>query len=142
MSANQVSTVPSGQEVFDTVVNHLRAQGKRALNQNGICSYRTSDGLKCAFGILIRDDEYFPGMETMNASIILGNSQLFSPLVEFVLHENQLKPLRERLLSHRRLIQRLQNVHDTSDTFSWENSFEIIASCEELVYTPPVASDA
>jgi hypothetical protein len=41
------SSIPSSQEVFDTVVNHLRAQGKQALNAKGVCAYRTPDGLVC-----------------------------------------------------------------------------------------------
>lgn len=45
------------QEIFETVANHLFSQGQMATNGLGACSYR-SDGLKCAVGVLIPDNEY------------------------------------------------------------------------------------
>ena len=45
------------QEIFETVAKHLFSQGHRAKNKDGLCSYR-SDGLKCAVGVLIPDNEY------------------------------------------------------------------------------------
>ena len=42
-------------KIFDTVVAHLKAQGKQAKNITGSCSYLTQDGLKCAIGCLIPD---------------------------------------------------------------------------------------
>jgi hypothetical protein len=65
-------TIPNlKQEVFDIVSNHLLTQMKRSsvafqtpqkYNHEN-CKYRTSDGLKCAAGILIPDDQYDPKME-------------------------------------------------------------------------------
>ena len=45
----------NAQEIFDTVVRHLHAQGRPALDSLGDCRYRTVDGLKCAVGGLIPD---------------------------------------------------------------------------------------
>jgi hypothetical protein len=50
------------QQTYDTVLAHLLAQGKRASTDSG-CKYRTSDGLKCAAGCLIPDEQYQPAME-------------------------------------------------------------------------------
>lgn len=36
------------QEVFDKVVAHLRAQGRKAVNERGDCVYHAPDGTKCA----------------------------------------------------------------------------------------------
>lgn len=55
------------QEVFDTALNHMRQQGKRAGGKYG-CSYRTPDGLKCAVGALIPDENYDPEIEGLTAN--------------------------------------------------------------------------
>lgn len=52
----------NGQEVFDTVLEHLRTKGVQCM-ENGECSYRDADGLKCAIGALIDDANYHPIME-------------------------------------------------------------------------------
>lgn len=51
------------QEIFDTVVRHLAAQGRQALGPSGACRYRAPNGDKCAIGCLIADDEYRPEIE-------------------------------------------------------------------------------
>ena len=54
----------TNQELFDTVVNHLVAQGRPAMdNSSGDCFYRDGLGRKCAIGCLIPDDKYHTGME-------------------------------------------------------------------------------
>lgn len=52
----------TAQSIFDTVAWHLIKQGRPAWAKNGSggCMYRTPDGLKCAIGCLIADDEYRP----------------------------------------------------------------------------------
>jgi hypothetical protein len=61
-------TIPdSKQEIFDIISNHLLTQMKRsdAPGPKGInlCKYLNPDGLKCAAGILIPNDQYDPEME-------------------------------------------------------------------------------
>ncbi len=55
------------QEVFNTVVTHLFAQGRRASNPDDGCFYRTPEGLKCAVGVLIPDALYRPDLEGTTA---------------------------------------------------------------------------
>lgn len=44
----------TNQEIFDTCLTHLRAQGRRSIDPiSGFCVYRGPDGLKCAIGALI-----------------------------------------------------------------------------------------
>lgn len=50
------------QELFDKVVAHLRKQGVKSV-ENGRCRYRTAEGLKCAIGILIKDEDYSTELE-------------------------------------------------------------------------------
>ena len=95
-----LKTLPQAiaQEVFDQVKNHLLTQNKKSLLPNEIrylgngCAYRGENGLKCAVGCLIGDDEYTSGIEGMEwASIATGR----------------------RILNHKNMIIDLQNAHDT-----------------------------
>lgn len=45
------------QEIFDQVARHLVKQGVRAYS-GGSCKYRSADGLMCAVGCLMSDEEY------------------------------------------------------------------------------------
>ena len=45
------------QEVLDFVADKLFEQGEPSM-ENGTCMYRTEDGLKCAAGWLIPDEQY------------------------------------------------------------------------------------
>ena len=51
------------QEIFDTVVTHLRGMEKPSAYGDGSCAYRGMDGAKCAAGVLIPDEIYSPEME-------------------------------------------------------------------------------
>ena len=64
------------QDIFDTVVRHLRAQKQRALEKHGMdmCAYRAPDGLKCAIGCLIPDELYDPLFEGKSAFWLLTNN--------------------------------------------------------------------
>ncbi len=70
------------QEMFNMVVTHLRAQGRRAQIANGLCRYRTDTGLKCAIGCLIPDELYSPWLENSLTSDLLsrpGLRELLTP---------------------------------------------------------------
>ena len=120
------------QEVFDTVVNHLRKQGVKAQRQSEgstfeddkFCAYRADGGLSCAAGCLIHDDEYRAWME---------NTQ-FRGLLSMKLTPASLK---ERLLPHINLIADLQTTHDCYEVNQWEGRFKDTAAIHRLVYTPP-----
>lgn len=48
------------QEFFDQAVGGVIRQGRRSVAENGKCLYRGPNGLKCAVGHCISDDEYDP----------------------------------------------------------------------------------
>lgn len=57
----------TAQEIFDKVATHLLKQGRKAeATTNGSCKYRTDDGLKCAAGCLIPDEEYSVSFECIS----------------------------------------------------------------------------
>lgn len=111
------------QEIFDTVVRHLIKQGRPAMApkvptpndpSKTTCVYRAPGGLKCAYGVLLHDDEYRPffDLETMSVES---------------LHNRGLLPSRH--IPHVRLLQALQDAHDTSgDDGGTRFSFGLLAS--------------
>lgn len=56
------------QEAFDTMLAHIRKQGKPAMSMEGICLYR-KDGLKCAVGAVIPDSLYQADFDTAEWSL-------------------------------------------------------------------------
>jgi hypothetical protein len=45
------------QEVFNKVWDHIITQGKPSLSDKGMCRYRGSNGLQCAAGIFLTDEQ-------------------------------------------------------------------------------------
>jgi len=127
----------NNQEIFDTVVNHLRAQGRKSINESsGVCLYRGPDGTKCAAGILIPDELYKPEMEGNNFGFLISNMtrdrgefQYSHELAEMFLDTNT-----------RYFISLLQSTHDSYDIKDWEKRFANLAREFALVYTPPEAT--
>jgi hypothetical protein len=100
----------NAQEVFDFVATHLLKQNKKAESQQYInsCLYRTQDGLKCAVGCIIADDEYFYEMEGKSVRTVLPNST-----------EN----------IHFTLLLELQKIHDKPKfTAYWNNDLHELAN--------------
>lgn len=58
------------QEIFDTVVTKLKAQGRVAKMPNGACMYRTADGRACGIGLLLPDDRVPNGGSILS---LIGN---------------------------------------------------------------------
>jgi hypothetical protein len=104
------------QEIFDTVSKHLFDQGKRSLD-NIHCRYYADDGLKCAVGILIPEDQYFEDMDK-------GNKSIKRLLLEYAdkfpkwMHENV------------ELLCDLQNAHDK--WYNWEHQDIMEKSLEDI----------
>ena len=114
------------QEVFDQVVNHLLTQRKQCktmtfersdyfeLPSGGICAYRNGEGLKCAAGCFIADDEYkesFEGQKWMN------------------LVDRGCVPL-----EHSRLITDVQYIHDEKNPEDWDEYLKSYAKNYSLEY--------
>jgi hypothetical protein len=113
----------NNQEIFGKIVNHLRKQNQKCMDDEGQCLYRNNKGLKCAAGILIDDDEYVPDMEL----------KLFKDLIgKFKLKYNYIG---EQIS----LINYLQMIHDETSIDRWERGFKNCAAQYKLKYAPPAA---
>lgn len=101
-----LKTLPeaTAQEVFDQVARHLLAQNAKSRSADNFCAYRGADGLKCAAGCLIADDEYQPGFDFHQGAgsgwLRLGSSMLVPT-------------------THQTLISDLQRVHDHFEPDEW-----------------------
>lgn len=115
------------QEVFDTVVDHLRKQNyERSVNDNDRCMYQGNDGLKCAVGCLIPDELYDPNLEAKDAlqvCHILGSK--WPPA------------------QHADLLHALQITHDRhmNKPEYAERSLSMVAKDFGLTYTPPTQGE-
>lgn len=87
----------TAQQVFDQVAKHMIKQGKQSINSVMECVYRGPNGLKCAAGCLISDDEYDPKFD--------GNNMSWSLLVNAGYVPSK----------HSNLIRLMQSVHDRQD---------------------------
>lgn len=129
------------QEIFDTVLAHLREQGKAATDLGGACRYRGADGTACAVGCLIPDELYDPLIEGMTARWII---EVVVP--EYHQHQAQeLLPILARIKNHLGtehipLLRELQDAHDIAlfdlGLDAWEKEMRQIARAFDLKYTP------
>jgi hypothetical protein len=97
------------QQTFDTIVQHLRRQGHRAVNETGYrCEYLAPDGSRCAVGALIPD-----GHPALKPGIGLGVEDLLSAFPDLC---ELIAPTRD----HVDLLCSLQCIHDWRA--SWTDS--------------------
>lgn len=121
----------TAQEIFNTVATHLLTQRRKSVVA-GSCKYRTDEGLKCAVGCLITDEEYDPRME--------GNSIDF--LIYGDLDDPPVAPSLSRFMEHSQLLRDLQRIHDADDCDYWEENLRALAAVSKLDFIPPGESDA
>ena len=109
-----LKTLPdtSPQQLFNHVATHLLRQNDRSLRPPDAkdigCAYRGFDGLMCAAGCLMSDDEYHASMEGKDWDDLTTHSNV--PSV------------------HKRLIWSLQIVHDRDMPNYWPRRLREIAS--------------
>lgn len=104
-----MSETITAQEVLEQVVRGVVAQGVPSVDAMGYCVYRGPNGLKCAAGQVIRDNEYDPLMEGAVFGMTHRKREFATP---------------ERLRPHVDLLQKLQEAHDNSkDEADFVNAF-------------------
>ena len=95
------------------MVNHLRRQKQKSVNQLGRCRYRTKNRkgviLKCAVGCLIPDKLYSSRIE---------NKTVLSMTVKKVMTD---------ICDDYDLLRAFQDIHDNSSIIWWEKNFKIQA---------------
>lgn len=108
------------QEVFNKVWNHIIAQGTPSLDDRGYCSYRGPNGLKCAAGIFLTDEQ---AIELDQGDAGWGEA------CYVIFPELEVLPVE--------LINELQGVHDTASGLNDEDfikSFKRNATCVAVLH--------
>ena len=113
----------TAQEVFDQVARHLLTQNKMSLGDSGLkdfpdCRYRNDDGLTCAAGCLISEDEYY-----MKVASYEGRG--WATLVVKGIAPD----------AHWKLIWELQKIHDSNRVSDWPKRLLEVAFKNDLEYT-------
>ena len=132
----------TAQEIFDTVLAHLRVQGRAAKGADDRCKYRGLGGTACAVGCLIPNDLYDPRIEGLSTSSIMAGR-----LPPYRASDApELLPIAARIASHigaehTPLLAALQNMHDGILAYhglpALEDSMRLVAGRFNLKYTPP-----
>lgn len=111
----------TAQQVFDQVATHLLKQNEQSRSHDAFrCFYRNENGLMCAAGCLIADDEYTPEMDK---GISYGGGSWSS-----MVNQGTVPP------DHRNLISYLQRLHDNIDPSLWVSELHRVAKNEGLVF--------
>ena len=132
----------TAQEIFDTVLTHLRKQGKAAKSIYGKCLYRGVGGTSCAVGCLIPDAMYDLRIEGLEVRHIMygrfpggrksGAAELLPIVHRIAAHLGA---------EHVELLEELQSAHDWAlgpqGPLAWEDSMRRVAGKFNLKYTPP-----
>jgi len=124
----------TNQSVFDVCGTALLEQGKKSeeffINKscpNGVmgCAYRGRNGLKCAIGHLIPDKFYIPEIENISVDAALDILERKSASHYDWVTETF------RSVDYD-LLNRLQDVHDTTDPHHWDDELYHISKDFEL----------
>ena len=100
------------EEILETVTKHMLAQSERSTDGAGACMYRGQDGLACAVGCLMTDEE------AEAADLFRGDTDVV------ILQEAGLIP--ERLEPHLELLAKLQTIHDSAPVTEWGERLEAL----------------
>lgn len=105
----------TAQQVFDQVSKHLLNQNAKSITLGTFnqCRYK-SDGLMCAAGCLIADDEYEDRMEHIDWIDLVAQNIVPS--------------------THSRLIYNLQEIHDGCEPPQWRNKLTELANNQNLIF--------
>jgi hypothetical protein len=121
------------QEIFDQVKDHLLTQNQKAVNPNTAdCMYRTSEGLKCAVGCLISDEEYNPTFEGVASIGLLQYDTILSNQYSKSIIQSYIPIELDGIKID--FIQSLQAIHDGGDPSEWISRLKSFAEYNNLNY--------
>lgn len=108
------------QEIFDTAVSGVLKQGDFSIrDRNNACALRGANGMKCAVGWLIQDQDYQAHWENVSAMSEYGTPEELSKTSFGQAIVKTIGPIGEDELT---LLRRLQDVHDSSEAECRYNS--------------------
>lgn len=105
-----IESALTAQELFTQIARHLLTQNEQSYS-GMFCAYRGDDGLKCAVGAVLLDEEFISA-EMEGCDVAALSARGFLP---------------ERLRPHATLLQCLQAVHDKGEPVSWSGNLQYVA---------------
>lgn len=101
------------QTIFNIVATHLMSQMQRSYDDYGVtCYYRGRDGLKCAAGALIKDEEYTEDLENRSWDSLVQEEKVPE--------------------CHSSAIRQLQVIHDMYEPPEWAEKLRKFAEARQL----------
>ena len=124
----------TNQEIFTKCRNHLLAQNAKSLRAGpdqpasghspSACAYRGVDGLKCAAGIFIPDEQYSPLLEGRGVRATIFKYPGVFAEIDFAPSGSK---------SASQLLVTLQDCHDSWPVSAWRRELGVIARDFDLV---------
>jgi hypothetical protein len=115
----------NAQEIFDKVARHLLKQNAQAKTSDGYgCMYRTVDGLACAVGCLLTDEE----ARAADTAKDKDGHELNTGIANIA----AAGMLPQRLSPFLGLLEHLQRVHDYKEPQQWREALRQVAHNAEL----------
>ena len=113
------------QAIYNTVRDHLLSQGTRSRDDYGSCAYRGAEGLKCAVGALMTDEE----------AAACGEGWSVDGDLPFKNADPHLSRARRAFLErvgHQAFLAKLQVIHDGCAVSTWDLELKALAIEEGL----------
>jgi hypothetical protein len=121
----------SHQELFDSVVEHLRRQEKAALLKLGGGAYRGLGGGSCPVGMLVGSNLYTTSMEGVPVRYVGYSREAYPAYMDVGVAALKAALVKARVnvanLETVALLSALQNVHDIFGTWEWHDRLRSIA---------------
>ena len=120
----------NNQEIFDTIATHLLTQNKKSLDNTGKCVYKSSLGLSCAVGCILKDKDTSTyegvGVDGLrNALIDRNQKNLYQDLLSVNVPDTD---------EAFNLLADLQDIHDASQPKLWRERLEALARKRGLLW--------
>jgi hypothetical protein len=106
----------SEQEIFNRVITHLAGQERQSVGLDGECRYRSPEGMSCAVGCLISDDDYEVEMEGADVVYLIKRFEAVSWMAPF-----------------RDLLDELQDLHDMDKSWNGQGLTSIALKHIQLI---------
>lgn len=119
------------QEIFNKVAIHLLNQRTRSTDETGDCRYRSGDGLSCAVGCLIKDEDYHPSFEGVGVGSVASHTLGLLPTQELLakaLRKAGVRPTPRNI----HLLVDLQYIHDYDHVERWRERLRSLANFKDL----------
>ena len=100
------------QEIFDQVAKHLLEQAEPSISDENGCAYRGDNGLKCAVGCLITEDQYEDTYRDFEGKVADSLPGVDGHVGEF--------------------LDELQRIHDAIDPLLWRGELVKLARANNL----------